>query len=113
MALRPAYLGMNAEFDEFLFAPVGEQSNGMPLSVMSALTRLDFDPWEKAAQLSGLTAKDAIQTLASLIARLPAGPWDLADASTIAARLVALLPKRAAAGQRHEARHPSEKGRFP
>ena len=98
MALRPAYLLMNVEFDDFLFAPVGEQSNGMPLSVISALTRLDFDPWEKAGQLSKLTAKDASQALAALIARLPGGRWEIADASAIATRLVALLPRRPAPG---------------
>lgn len=95
MALRPAYCLMNVEFNDFLFAPVGEESNGMSLSVISALTRLDFDPWEKAAQLSSLAANDAIQTLASLIARLPAGRWELKDAATIAARLVSLLPQQA------------------
>src|SRR5260370_33363740 len=100
MALRPAYLLMNIAFDDFLFAPVGEETNGMSFSVMSALTRLDFDPWEKAAQLSSLAANDAIQALASLIARLPAGRWELKDASAIAARLVPLLPQRAPAGHR-------------
>ncbi len=108
MALRPAYLSMNVEFDDFLFAPVGEQSNGMPLSVISALTRLDVDPWEKAAQLSDLTVKDAISTLASLIARLPAGRWGSAEAATIATRLVPLLPKRARPGPRPEARPPGQ-----
>ena len=108
MALRPAYLLTNVEFDDFLFAPVGVENNGMPLTVISALTRLDFDPWEKAAQLSRLTAKDAILTLAALIARLPVGRWDLTDASTIAARLVALLPKRAAPGRRHEGISPPQ-----
>jgi hypothetical protein len=107
MALRPAYLSMNVEFDAFLFAPVGEQSNGMPLTVMSALTRLDVDPWEKAAQLAGLTVKDAIPALASLIARLPAGRWQPAEAATIAARLVALLPRRAGTGPAREARRPA------
>jgi hypothetical protein len=99
MTLRPAY-SLNVAFDDFLFAPVGVESNGMSLSVMSALTRLDFDPWEKAAQLSSLAASDAIQTLASLIGRLPAGRWELKDASAIAARLVPLLPQRAPADHR-------------
>jgi hypothetical protein len=114
MALRPAYLLMNVEFDDFLFAPVGEQSNGMPLSVISALASLDLDPWDKAAQLAGLTVKDAVQTLALLIARLPVGRWELKDASTIAARLVSLLPKRASPGHRQGTAHrPSGQIGFP
>jgi len=100
MALRPAYLRMNVEFDDFLFALVGEERNGMSLSVMSALTRLEFDPWEKAAQLSNLAASDAIHALASLIARLPVGRWELKDASVIAARLILLLPQRVSPGDR-------------
>jgi len=95
MALRPAYLRMNVEFDDFLFALVGEERNGMPLSLMSALTRLDLDPWEQAAQLSSLAASEAVRRLASLIAQLPAGRWELKDASAIAARLILLLPQSA------------------
>jgi len=34
-----------SEFDDFLFAPIGDEKNGMLLSVISALARLDLDPW--------------------------------------------------------------------
>jgi hypothetical protein len=112
MALRPAYSLMKVEFDNFLFAPVGVECNGMPLSVISALTRLDFDPWEKAAQLSSLAVGDAVQALAPLIARLPVGRWELKDASTIAARLVSLLPRHAPLGPQPAGTHPPENARF-
>jgi hypothetical protein len=46
------YLG--SQFDDFLFAPIGEEENGMLLSVVSALARLDLDPWQEAASLTGL-----------------------------------------------------------
>jgi hypothetical protein len=62
------------EFNEFLFAPIGEEKNGMLLSVLSALARLDVDPWREAAELAQLPRQTATQRLASLIAALPDGP---------------------------------------
>jgi hypothetical protein len=41
MAYSASLLG--PEFDDFLFATIGEQGNGMLLSVASALARLDAD----------------------------------------------------------------------
>jgi hypothetical protein len=35
----------HAEFNEFLFASVGVETNGIPLTVLSAFTRLGLDPW--------------------------------------------------------------------
>jgi len=80
------------EFNDFLYASIGAESNEMPLSVLSALTRLSLDPWEEAAELSELPQDSAAQRLASLIARLPGGRWALADSGAIAQRLVGLLP---------------------
>jgi len=82
------------EFDDFLYAPIGTDRNEMPLSVLSALSRLDVDPWREAAELSELPKGVATQRLASLIARLPGGRWPLADARAIADRLIQLLPHR-------------------
>jgi hypothetical protein len=82
------------EFDDFLYAPIGADRNEMPLSVLSALARLDVDPWEEAAELSELPKDTATQKLASLIARLPGGQWAQADSRAIADRLIELLPRR-------------------
>jgi hypothetical protein len=90
---------INSEFNEFLFAPIGDEGNGMTLSVISALTRLDIDPWREAARLADLSREKAIQTLAPIIERLPGGRWAVADAQAIAGRLVALLPKREIVGR--------------
>ena len=79
-------------FDAFLFAPVGDDNNGMPLSVLSALARLDVDPWQEAADLARLPRRTAIERLTSLIAALSARPASPPDPETIATRLVALLP---------------------
>jgi hypothetical protein len=86
---------LGPEFDDFLFAPIGEDRNGMLLSVLSALARLDIDPWQEAAKLAALPGETATQRLASLIAELPDEPAAHPDPTTIAARLIALLPRPA------------------
>ncbi|HLJ19158.1 MAG TPA: hypothetical protein VKU84_03125 [Stellaceae bacterium] len=98
MALPAEFTLLDTEFGDFLFATVGEERAGMPLSVLSALTRLGVDPWLEAARLSGLPKDSAIATLSGMIARLPVGRWELSETSGIAARLVALLPRGSAAG---------------
>jgi hypothetical protein len=42
---------LGSEFDNFLFAPIGNDRNGMVLSVVSALAQLDVDPWQEADEL--------------------------------------------------------------
>jgi hypothetical protein len=86
-----------SDFDDFLFAPVGEEKNGMPLSVLSTLARLNLDPWQEAARLAGAPVKISTEGLASLIMALPGRTSTLLDAGTIAARLIALLPRRVVA----------------
>jgi hypothetical protein len=81
------------EFGDFLYAAISVDSNEMPLTVLSALSRLDVDPWEEAAELCELPKNTAAQRLASLIARLPGGRW-AQDAKEIADRLLELLPHR-------------------
>ena len=66
---------LGSEFDNFLFAPIAEEGNGMMLSVISALARLNLDPWQEANNLAGLPGETATKRLASLlIAALPEGP---------------------------------------
>ncbi|MFM9849863.1 MAG: hypothetical protein ACKVP3_22245 [Hyphomicrobiaceae bacterium] len=83
-----------SEFNDFLYAPIGADRHEMPLSVLSALTRLNLDPWKEAAELSELPKDTATQRLATLIARLPGGRWTPADSGSIADRLIELLPHR-------------------
>jgi len=87
-----------SEFDAFLFAPIREDKNGTLLSVVSALARLDVDPWEEAAKLAAMPGEAATQRLSGLLAStLPAESSSDPERRTIAARLVALLPRRSAA----------------
>jgi hypothetical protein len=85
---------LGSDYDDFLLATIGDDNNGMLLSVLSALARLDVDPWEEAAALARLPEDAATRKLASLIAALPAGPSARLDSATIAARLIPLLPRR-------------------
>jgi hypothetical protein len=82
------------ELDDFLHGSIGMERNEMPLSVLSALARLDLDPWKEAVELSELPRDCAAQRLAALIVRLPGGRWTQAEAGGIAHRLIALLPSR-------------------
>ncbi len=66
----------------------------MALSVVSALARLDIDPWQEAARLSNLPKHLAAEAMGRLIGRLPGGRWNQSDSARIAARLVELLPRR-------------------
>lgn len=82
-----------SEYDAFLYAPVDEGNGGMFLSVLSALARLDVDPWQEAADLTRMSRENATQRLASLIVALPGGLLAHLDSRMIAARLIALLPR--------------------
>jgi hypothetical protein len=94
VTLRTPYTTLSPEFDNFLFAPIGEEGNGMLLSVLSAFTRLNIDPWREAARLSALSKEKAVEALAPVIARIPLGRWTVVDIPTIARRLVDILPRQ-------------------
>jgi hypothetical protein len=85
---------LGSEFNNFLFALVGEDRNGMPLSVVSVLARMELDPWVEAASLADLPAETAARKLATWLDVLPDPTLKLASSDTRAARLIALLPQR-------------------
>jgi hypothetical protein len=110
MALPARFSLLHSDLNDFLFASVGEEHNGVTLSVVSALTRLGLDPWEQAARLTPLPKARAAEALATLIARLPIRRTLSSDDLAISQRLVELLPdqksaplqgrERVAAGQK-------------
>jgi len=81
------------EFDEFLGASIGEDQNGTGLSVLSALARLDVDPWQEATSLARMPREAAAVRLTELIDALPHEPAIAIPSKMSAAALVALLPK--------------------
>ncbi len=92
MTLPRAYAPMLPEFDAFLFASVGEEVDGMPLSVLSALARSGLDPRDEAVRLAHLTREAAADQLAKVIARLYDQRWSASEAWRIASGLVERLP---------------------
>jgi hypothetical protein len=83
---------LGLQFNAFLFASIDEGVSESPLSVVSALARLDLDPWQEAAELTELPRDTAVQRLAGLITNVPGGDPAHSDSHTIAQRLIALLP---------------------
>jgi hypothetical protein len=79
-------------YEPFLFTEIGEQENGMPLSMVSALTRLGLDPWDEARRLAGLPAAAATAAVSDLIKRTSAHATELPKLS---ARMAALLTRPA------------------
>jgi hypothetical protein len=102
MVLRSVYAPVLPEMDSFLFAYVGEEVDGIPLSVVSALARLGLDPRVESARLSHLTRKAAANQLARLFARLPDRPWTPPEIRRIASQLVELLPAAPKAGEKDQ-----------
>src|SRR5258708_23223544 len=94
MALRPEYSLGHSEYNAFLFAAVGDEKVRLPLTVLTALTRLGFDPWREAARLSDLPRETPARAFAGTIAMLPEGDWKPSGSEAIAAPLVNLLPRR-------------------
>lgn len=84
----------NADLSKFLFAEVGTQPNGLPLTILSVLARLGQDPWVEAARWTRLPKATIVDALAGSIAQMPLAPQARAEARQTAARLVQLLPSQ-------------------
>lgn len=93
MPLRAEYTLHQSDLSEFLSAPLWDEKTGTPLSVLSALARLDIDPWAEAARLAALPRDAAASALAVILRRLPTQHSGVPDAGTVADRLVMLLPE--------------------
>jgi hypothetical protein len=106
MTLRPEYALGHSPYNAFLSAKVGVERTGQPLTVLTALTRLGYDPWQEAARLADLPRETAARAFAVAIAMLPEGDWKASDSEAIAARLVNELP-----GQSAQAIPPVDAGR--
>lgn len=94
MTLRPEFALGHSEYNPFLFSVVDDPEGGFPLTVLTGLTRLGFDPWREAARLSDLPREAAAQALAEAIAKLPGKACEAANLAATAARLVSWLPAR-------------------
>ena len=65
----------------------------MRLSVLSALARMNVDPWEEATKLAAMPRALAQSTLISTLDLLSGRSWKLAEAEVVVERLIQLLPQ--------------------
>lgn len=92
MSRLAAVSSLGAEFNQFLYAPIGAERNGNRLSVLSALGRCDVDPWEMAAALACMPRDAAIGKLVALLST-HSDPWaHERNLEATATSLIALLP---------------------
>ena len=94
MSNSDAFALKNSGLNDFLFAVVGSEINGTPLTILSVLARLGKDPWAEAARLARLPKSSTIDDLANSISKMPLCPQALTDARGTAARLILLLPSQ-------------------
>ena len=85
---------LGSEFDDFLFAPLGEDRNGLTLSVVSLFGRMNLDPWQEAGTLAALSRQAAARRLAELLATLTDPALRASRSEATVLRLLALLPSR-------------------
>ena len=85
--------GLTSTYNHFLFAPICEEANGMQLSVLSALARMDVDPWEEATRLAAMPKAIAERALVSILDRVLGTHRNPSETEVIATRLVQLLPQ--------------------
>jgi hypothetical protein len=83
---------LTPRYDAFLFARVCNDANGTSLSMVSALARANVDPWDEATRLSAMPRTLAEKALVATLDLIPGRDWKSAEARTIAAQLVRLLP---------------------
>jgi hypothetical protein len=93
-----AFAFKNSGLNAFLFAEVGNEVNGSPLTILSVFARLGQDPWAEAARLARLPKAAIIDYLANSISQMPLCPQALTDARTTAARIIQLLPSQRNSG---------------
>jgi hypothetical protein len=94
MALPKRFSLLHSELNGFLFADMGSEENGAPLSVLSGLTRLGIDPWVEGAKLARLPQEAAAHALTPLIALFQQDRSD-SEVRALAAHLADLLPRPA------------------
>lgn len=84
----------NPDYDPFLYAFVGKDRAGSAVTVLSALARLELDPWKEAAELASLRRDAAGARLGLLLSRCRDVPALVQDSQSVAQKLAGLLPDR-------------------
>lgn len=82
-----------SDYDAFLFAELGEDRTGAAVTVLSALARLDLEPWTEARELARLAREDAQVRLTRHFEAITDIPALALASEGRAAKLISLLPK--------------------
>ena len=75
MTARSVFSLRTSAFNDFLYATVGDEDNGMVLTMLSVLARCGVDPWNEAARLNELPTEAATKRLTLMISGQPRGQW--------------------------------------
>jgi hypothetical protein len=102
-----------SEFDNFLFTLLGEDRNGLPLSVVSLLARMNLDPWQEAGTLAILPAEAAARRFNFSLDSLTDPIMRQSISETKVLRLLALLPRQAPPAPAPPASAPGDAVRRP
>lgn len=94
MKMRASFSHPGVEYTAFLFEPLGDDRNGVPLALASILGRMSLDPWSEAASLAAMPADAAARKLVLFIEAMPNQALPRVESNTLAERLIRLLPKR-------------------
>jgi hypothetical protein len=84
---------LGPEFQPFLQSKLWADKDETPLTVLSALARLDVDAWQEAAELAALPKVRAEKRLADRLRALPGAPSTALEVDTLCGRSVSLLPQ--------------------
>ena len=82
------------DYDAFLQAELGEDRNGVAVTVLSALSRVGLEPWTEAKELACLGREDAEVRLNAHFTAITDVPALALASRSKATKLVSLLPKR-------------------
>jgi hypothetical protein len=100
------YALSRSALNPFLYADIGPQDGAATLTIASLFGRRGDDPWVEAARLARMPAAAAAASLAAAIVAMPANPCSLPEATAMAERLVALLPRASLSGPAAGVRRP-------
>lgn len=96
------------DFEQFLYSSIGEDRNSNVVTVLSALARLNLDPWAETAALVSMDQGAARARLAQLLSQLRDVPTLKRSAGQVAQDLSLLLPDRQAPGPRLSKKAPAQ-----
>lgn len=95
-ALSPFYI--DPKFDKFLQLHVGDDRNGVSVSVLSMLARLGVDPRREASDLAAMPEASARKRLDTLMSQFTDVPFWVPSRNDVILRLLSFMPQGSFSG---------------